>query len=301
MKATERYLGIILEHTQITAVEIAHSPKGHTLTAAGSFVSSMLFDNQDVFSQSGATQRERKFAQELSSFLKSIGSAAAMMSFGLNTRMVMLDSVPMDATLSQSEIDQHVRWELAHYMANAMPQSYSISALPLESDGSVTTTAIIAVRKTFVNFLSHVCTLIGGNLNIVDVDHFTAENALLYNYPDISAKNIILAGVDEESMDASVMRNGAATRIITFSRNDDGGIASLASLAKEVNPDTLYMHGRLVTPELVEQIKSTISTPVETVDPFVKVNLPKTIKNYEDVFQHRHEFAAAVGLALRME
>jgi Tfp pilus assembly PilM family ATPase len=301
MKATERYLGIILENTQITAVEIAHSQKGHTLTAAGSFVSSMVFDNQDVFSQPGATQRERKFAQELSSFLKSIGSGAAMMSFGLNTRMVMLDSVPMDATLSQQEVDQHVRWELAHHMANAMPQSYSISAIPLASDGSVTTTAVVAVRKTFVNFLGHVCTLIGGNLHIVDIDHFTAENALMYNYPDVAAKNIILAGVDEESMDASVMKNGSAVHIVTFGRTDDEGITPLAALVKEIKPDLIYMHGRLVTGDLTERIRSACSVPVEIVDPFNKVNLPKTIKNYDAIYEHRQEFASAVGLALRSE
>ena len=73
MKGTERYLAFIIERSHITAVEVAHSPKGKTLTAAGSFDSSIDFDNPEVYSEVGAATRERTFVKEMQTFMKEQG------------------------------------------------------------------------------------------------------------------------------------------------------------------------------------------------------------------------------------
>ena len=127
MKSTERRIALILEQSQITAVEIAQSPKGHTLTAAGSFNSSLNFDDQDMFSQPGASQRERGFAQELQTFFKNIGSGSRTFAFGLNSRMIVVQSIPTDASLSESDLDEHSLWELSHTHLSRTP-THSMSA-----------------------------------------------------------------------------------------------------------------------------------------------------------------------------
>ena len=127
MKSTERHIALILEQSQVTAVEIAQSPKGHTLTAAGSFNSSLNFDDQDMFSQPGASQRERGFAQELQLFFKDIGSGSRSFSFGLNSRMVVVQSIPTDMSLTESELDQHSQWELSQYALVKNVNAFNIS------------------------------------------------------------------------------------------------------------------------------------------------------------------------------
>ncbi|MBP6673346.1 MAG: hypothetical protein KA247_09365, partial [Bacteroidetes bacterium] len=90
MKGTERYLAFIIESRHITAVEIAHSPKGKTLTAAGSFDSEIDFDSPEIYSEIGMSNREKIFVKEIQAFTKRVASGAHFFSFGLNTRMAML-------------------------------------------------------------------------------------------------------------------------------------------------------------------------------------------------------------------
>ncbi|HTY10335.1 MAG TPA: hypothetical protein VMF88_04600 [Bacteroidota bacterium] len=303
MKSTERHIALILEQSQVTAVEIAQSPKGHTLTAAGSFNSSFNFDDQDAFSQPGASQRERGFAQELQTFFKTIGSGSRTLTFGLNSRMVVAESIPTDASLSESELDQHAQWELGQYALLKNTNAFNLGAMVLETneETQVNTTVLVAVRKIFLNFLANVCRQLSGTLNIVDVDHFGAENALLFNYPEAAAKRVLLAGVDERSFDASVLAGGQTRNFVSMEWSTENDMAQLAEYVKEVGAESVYFHGRIVSPALVSSLKELVSIPVEIMDPFRKVSLPRTLKNYRDIESRKQEYASAVGLALRTE
>ncbi|HTR80212.1 MAG TPA: hypothetical protein VMM58_01195 [Bacteroidota bacterium] len=303
MKTTERHIALILEQYQVTAVEIAQSPKGHTLTAAGSYASELNFDEQDMFSQPGSSQRERIFALELQSFFKSIGAGARTFAFGLNSRMVVAQSLPTDGSLNETELDQHALWELSQYSTVKNPNAYNVGAMVLDSNAEtqVNTTIIVAVRKIFLNFLANVCKQLSGNLNIVDVDHFGAENALNFNYPEVSAKRVLLVGVDESSFDASVMVGGETKDFVTFEWSTENDMAQLAEYAKSVSAEAVYFHGRIVSQAMVNSLKTLSSIPAEIVDPFRKVALPHTLKNYRDVESRKQEYASAIGLALRAE
>ncbi len=303
MKSTERHIALILEQSQVTAVEIAQSPKGHTLTAAGSFNSSINFDDQDMFSQPGASQRERGFAGELQTFFKNIGSGSRTFAFGLNSKMIVVQSIPTDASLSESELEQHSQWELSQYVLVKNTNAFNVSSMVLDSNEElqVNTTAIVAVRKIFLNFLANVCKQLSGNLNIVDVDHFGAENALLFNYPEVASKRVLLVGVDENSFDASVIASGQTKDFITMEWTTENDMAQLAEHVKGVNVETVFFHGRIVSPALVASLKQLVSIPVEIMDPFKKVSLPRTLRNYHDIETRKQEYAAAVGLALRAE
>jgi len=303
MKSTERRIALILEQSQVTAVEIAQSPKGHTLTAAGSFNSSLNFDDQDMFSQPGASQRERGFAQELQTFFKNIGSGSRTFAFGLNSRMIVVQSIPTDASLSESELDQHALWELSQYALVKNTNAFNVSSLVLDSneETQVNTTAIVAVRKIFLNFLANVCRQLSGTLNIVDVDHFGAENALLFNYPELASQRVLLAGVDENSFDASVVANGQTKSFVSMEWTTENDMAQLAEYVKGVNVEMVIFHGRIVSPALVSSLQELVSVPVEIMDPFKKVSLPRTLRNYRDIENRRQEYASAVGLALRAE
>lgn len=303
MKTTERHIALILEQSQVTAVEVAQSPKGFTLTAAGSFASSFNFDDQDMFSQPGASQRERTFAQELSAFFKSIGSGSRMYTFGLNSRMIVVQSIPTDASLSESELEQHSLWELSQYALVKNPNAFNVGTMVLDAkeETQVNTTIIVAVRKIFLNFLANVCRQLSGNLNIVDVDHFGAENALLFNYPELAAKRVLLAGVDESSFDASIIVNGATKDFTTLEWSTENDMAQLAEYAKGAGAEEIYFHGRIVSPAMVTSMKALAAIPVEILDPFKKVALPHTLRNYRDIESRKQEYASALGLALRAE
>jgi Tfp pilus assembly PilM family ATPase len=303
MKTTERHLGIIVEHSHLTAVEIAHSPKGYTLTAAGSFVSQLDFDDQALFEQPGATQRERLFTRELSVFLKKIGSGSRLFSFGLNSKMVMLQTVPVEKSLNGSEVDQQAKWELNQFYLDSHPHAFTVSTQPLiaEEDAPSVPTLILAVRKSFINFLSRICAQAGATLHIVDIDHFCAENALLFNYPDASSSRVLLVGADETSFDVSTLAGGKTVDVSIIPRGSELDIAELVAYAGRMKPEKVFFHGRIMAPSFVESAGAALAVPTEVINPFQKVTLPRSLNNYAEVERTKHSFAAAVGLALRSE
>lgn len=301
MKGTERYLAFIIESRHITAVEIAHSPKGKTLTAAGSFDSEIDFDSPEVFSEVGAVGREKTFVREIQNFMKRIAAGAHFFSFGLNTKMAMLQQIPVEASLTDDEFNIHLNWELQNYYPNAIPEQYVVQPYALVGDDGVagSNAMVISVKKSFVNFLNNVCQELHGSMHILDVDQFCAEGALLYNYPHLMSKRTAVIGVDEETLDAGLLVNGKNSDIRTMRWSKDLNV--IDKYAREKGAEVIYCHGRLVTQRLVEQLKNISPIDVELADPFRKVALPPSIKGVDEIKMRRQEYTAAVGLAVREE
>lgn len=302
MKGTERYLAFIIERSHITAVEIAHSPKGKTLTAAGSFDSEIDFDNPEVFSEVGMTSREKTFAREIQTFIKQIGSGAHFFSFGLNTKMAMLQEIPVEASLSDEEFDLHLQWELKNYFPDAVPEQYVIQPYALVGDDGLPgpNAMVISIKKSFINFLKNVCQELHGSLHILDLDQFCAESALMYNYPHLTGKRTVVIGVDEKTLDASLLINGKNSDIRTINWNGRD-LSVIDQYAREQKADIIYLHGRIVTTKLAERLVEISPIEVELADPFRKISLPASIKNVEEIKLRRQEYTAAIGLAVRDE
>ncbi len=301
MKGTERYLAFIIESRHITAVEIAHSPKGKTLTAAGSFDSEIDFDSPEIFSEIGSAGREKTFVREIQTFMKRIAAGAHFFSFGLNTRMAMLQQIPVEASLSDEEFSVHLNWELQNYYPNAQPEQYVIQPYALVGDNGLagSNAMVISVKKSFVNFLNNVCHELHGSMHILDIDQFCAEGALLYNYPHLTGKRTAVIGVDEETLDAGLLVNGKNSDIRTMRWTRD--LSVIDKYAREKGAEIICCHGRLVSQRIVDQLKNISPIDVELVDPFRKVALPSTIKGVDEIKMRRQEYTAAVGLAVREE
>ncbi|MEW5799413.1 MAG: hypothetical protein AB1728_10460 [Bacteroidota bacterium] len=302
MKGTERYLAFIIERTHITAVEIAHSPKGKTLTAAGSFDSSINFDDPEIYSETGMAARERTFAREIEVFVKKIASGANHYSFGLNSKMAMVQTIPIDQSLTDDEFNVHLQWELQNFYPEANPEMYTILPYALvNDDGKPGDQAlIISVQKSLTNFLDNVCKKLHKFSHIIDIDHFCAESCLTFSFPHIATKRTVTIGVDEETLDASLLIMGKTAHFKTIKWNGSD-YSIIDKYAREQNAEVIYLHGRIVTPLMVEQLKQFTPYPVELTDPFRKVALPATLTNVEEIKAKRQEYTAAVGLAVREE
>ena len=302
MKGTERYLAFIIESRHITAVEIAHSPKGKTLTAAGAFDSEIDFDSPEIYSEIGMSNREKTFVKEIQAFTKRVASGAHFFSFGLNTRMAMLQQIPVEASLSDDEFNLHLQWELKNYFPDASPDHYVVQPYALVGDDGVagSNAMIISVKKSFVNFLNNVCGELHGSMHILDIDQFCAEGALLYNYPHLAQKRTAVIGVDEETIDAGLLVNGKNSdiRTIRWNRRD---LSAIGKYARDKGAEVIYMHGRMVNQKLIDAVKEISPIDVELADPFRKVALPQSIKGVEEIKLRRQEYTAAVGLAVREE
>jgi Tfp pilus assembly PilM family ATPase len=302
MKGTERYLAFIIERSHITAVEVAHSPKGKTLTAAGSFDSTINFDDPQVQTEMGAGTRERTFVKEIQAFMKKIAAGAHFFSFGLNSKMAMVQSIPVEASLSDDEFATHLEWELQNFYPDANPEQFVISPYALVGDNGKPgdRAMVISVRKSFINFLSNVCDRMHGHLHIVDIDHFCAETCLTYSFPQLSTKRTVVIGMDEETLDASLLIAGknADIRSLLWRGND---FSVIDAYAREQNADVIYLHGRMVNNKIADRVQQVTPIKVEISDPFKRIALPSSMNNVEEIKSKSQEYTAAVGLAVREE
>lgn len=302
MKGTERYLAFIIEQTHITAVEVAHGPRGKTLTAAGSFESSINFDDPEVYNEAGMATREKTFVKEIQSFMKNIGAGAHFFSFGLNSKMATVHSIPVEQSLTDDEFAIHLEWELKNLYHEANLEQFVVLPYALVNDqGEPGNDAmIITVRKSFLNFLTIVSERLNGSLHIVDVDHFCAESCLTHTFPEITSKRTVVIGLDEDTIDASLLVNGKNAHIQTMKRNSTD-LSVIDQYARNKRAETIFLHGRIVTQAMADELKQLTPYPVELSDPFRKIALPAALKNVEELKAKRQEFTAAVGLAIREE
>ncbi|MBW7887408.1 MAG: hypothetical protein H3C35_03480 [Bacteroidetes bacterium] len=303
MNHTERYTSFIIEKSHITSVEIAHSARGYTLTAAGSFDSEIDFDDPVIFEESGMDKRIKIFSGEIQNFMKRTGAGSKYFSFGLNSRMAMLQRIPIEMSLTDEEFNVHLEWELKNYYPDAVMENYILLPFALvDSSGNPGTKAmIIGVRKSLSNFLRSVSKKCFATDHVVDIDHFCAETAIMHNFPQATKERTAVIGIDEESIDCSLLVNGKNSDITIERWSGTSEIKKIAEYAFEHNAEQIFLHGRIVDELTAEQLKQFTPLPVSISDPFKKISLPPTIKNVDAIKAHRQEYTAAVGLALRKD
>jgi Tfp pilus assembly PilM family ATPase len=216
--------------------------------------------------------------------------------------MAMLQQIPVDESLSDEEFDLHLQWELKNYFPDANPEQYVIQLYALVGDDGLpgSNAMIISVKKLFINFLQNVCQGLHGSMHILDLDQFCAESAILYNYPHLSSKRAVVVGMDEETLDASLLVNGKNSDIRTISWSGKD-LSVIDQYARDQKADMIYLHGKIGTPKLAEQLAEITPIEVELANPFKKIALPASIKNVEEIKMRRQEYTAAIGLAVRDE
>mgnify|MGYP001562216060 FL=1 len=216
--------------------------------------------------------------------------------------MVLMQTLPLDTTLSEKELKEHLLWEFSQHSLDTNTDGYFSSASPFVSEEqNVAPAVMVSIKKSMINFFTTVLEKVYGTLHIVDIDQFCAENALLFNYPHVAAKRTVLVGFDEETFDASTLVKGKTADILTMEYGKGMDVTHIVEYVKNMSAEVLFLHGRSLTRSMIENISQHISLPIEVLDPFWKIALPATLKNIEGIKLRRQEYAAAVGLALREE
>jgi Tfp pilus assembly PilM family ATPase len=304
LKKSDRCIGVIFEHSHVTAVELEHGAKGFMLTAAGSFEAQTNFENRAALSERGERQRQKAFASELGSFLKKIGAASKRLSFGLNTSMLMLQTVPMEAALDHRRQQEQALWELKNFDTDASDTSHVLITQQLAGASETQTgsvpTVVVGVRRSFVQFLTNTASLLSASFNILDVQHFCAENAFNANYANARAQRTLLIGMDDHSLTASTLADGQSldVQVRSFSGDDT---RMIFDFVRQSGAEQIFLHGSGASYQLCESIRRSLDVPVALVDPFRTVMVPASVKGLADIKARRHEFTAAVGLAMRTE
>jgi Tfp pilus assembly PilM family ATPase len=299
------YVGVSFLKGKIQLAEVEHKRRKLTITVLAERATSI------DFAKIGATltadhPQLNKFAQELKEIIKQNEISAEFISFALPPDPVFINIIPVDPTMSKNELTQYLHWEVEQYFPEVSPKVFITDShgLPVEKPGAQQT-FMVSVRRGMVAFLQKVVAGLQMKLHIVDIDQFSTEKTLIVNYPEILEHDIVLFGLRDVGVDASLIHNGEMTDYRAFpydgEQSPDHHILNYLKYLKQKNnstPAALLLYGIEITKDLVISLRK--ETGIKQTLP---LNVFRKVRGADKLdtplVREGYRFAAAVGLALR--
>jgi Tfp pilus assembly PilM family ATPase len=304
MKSTY-YVGVSFLRGKIQLAEVEHKRKKSTVTVLAER------DTTIDFARIGATisadhPQLSMFVRELKEMMRQHKISTEYISFALPPDPLFINIIPVEPGLSGKDLSQYLQWEVDQYFPKASPKEFITDShgLPLENT-EAQQTFMVAVRRGTVAFLQKTVAGLKMKLNIIDIDQFSTEKTLITNYPEILEHDIVLFGLRNGGIDASLIHNGQMTDYRSFLYNgepfpDKPILEYLKYLKQKDNstPAALLLHGIDIGKNLVLSLRTTTGIKQTlALNPLRKL---VAAKNLNPMFvKESYRFSAAIGLALR--
>ena len=210
----------------------------------------------------------------------------------------------MDTSLSKAEQNEHVHWELSHYLPeyNASDYINDVHILKTHAREHLCDVLTVSVRKSFIHGIQNVLSEKKYELHLADTNHFGAQYALITNYPEVKTKMVALVAVAHHRVDVGLLHTG---RLIAYRYGLIANREDVVKLLQEVVKDTiisdLFIYGTAVSTEVVGAIENSMNVKVIKLNPFQRLKIASSFRDFERFLGREHRFAASVGCALRKE
>ncbi len=305
MLRSQKYLGIHFVDESIYLIEMEHNRGDYMITAIDTMkCETNYFAEIEKFSPEHPDFLQ-KLLQDIKVLFSRSKTSAKKISCAIDSKNLFISEMPTDNSLSQDELEDHVRWEIATNLGAVDDREFSTDLITFAEvpEKGIHEKLIISVRRNFVWSMQQIAKALGLSLNIMDVDHLCAEPALLYNYPDLTHQTIVSIGLKKNSLDFSIIRTGqcvayssaefAATReVIPI-------ISELLNEYSHLKPAKAMVHGPLVGTELLRLFREQMPLPFEVADSFKKMKFSKQLRDGLKYRRLSHHFTPAVGIAMR--
>jgi len=295
----ETILGLSFSDGGVQAAVIEQDGPSNTLLAIDEWSNTLPLSDEDR--GDGIT----RFVECLYAFMRVNRVRAKTVAVALDTSQLFVNTVPIEEGVSRLERNDQLHWELSQYEPAALQQNYITDVHVLSENPAERWTNVlsVSVRRDDAYLIQKALARLDLNLSVVDVDHFSADNALRINYPDSQRKYLALVGIKENRLDISLVRNGTleAYSYCTVSTNAEitEQIGHLSRQTAGLRSITAY--GTYLDPELLVQIRRGSSLLVEALNPLRHVRVSTTLRLADHLSVPTYRFAAAVGVALRRD
>ena len=250
---------------------------------------------------------------EIQKVLHKRGTYFSDISVTLSTSQAFLMILPVDFSDGKSSINSKIYWELSNYF----PDNYSDyivntyrmnSLLPASHSDEF---LVIAVLKNTLEFVKRIFKLCNINIKLIDIDHFSAENALRRNYPGrLNESNILLVGLKDDRMDFGYI---ADKKYSYFTYTNYLGRAPseynltltqkiramISSPALKGGVDCIFLYGEEIRNDTLEALRKQNGFKVEVINPFENIHASSGYLQDSELRKIQYNFAPSCGVALR--
>lgn len=242
------------------------------------------------------------YISSLDRYLEEHRTKVNQVAVALDAAKLIILNCPLDISLTQSERNEQVAWELSHYISTYQAKEYinDIHVLETRAQDHVQNVLAVAVRRKTIFGLQEVLDKRGLTLGVVDVNHFATENALLRSHPEIGKAVCACIGLNQSRIDASILRNGHMTEYrYSVSTEEQDHRTFLEKVLHQHSSAGVYLYGTNLTKEQEKMVKSSSQSSTIILNPFRKILLSPNFPGFTPYIPYTYRFAAAVGIALR--
>ena len=225
-------------------------------------------------------------------------------SVALDSASVVLHSFPIDSSLSQVERNEQVAWELSNLIRGFNGKEYinDVHVLQMHAQDHVADSFVVAAKRTDVFKIQHALADRKFELHIVDTNHFGGQYALLVNYPEVKMKTVALASVGEHRIDIGTLNHGRLTSYCYSKHSiEDEAVAFLSGFISKLPATDLFVFGTGIDSSLMRKLQTECSFVVTKLNPFRRLSVASSVRDFSALAGKEHHFGACVGVALRKE
>lgn len=272
--------------------------------------------NFEVFSDKGAV---RRFAEDITRLYETQNFQIKSASFSLDSRMVMIKKLPFDQDLSGNQLEEQMNWEVRQFTISPI-EEYIVDFEKLSStaNGRICNVLVVVVRKKVIEFLKELFRHTNLQLEVIDVDIFSAQRALLINYDYANTDRIGLIDIEEKIVHFLILegKNYYFSQDISLSVNQRPHETKNESLARLISKELrriildhqlgrsvedlneIFLYGEALEDRLLEELQNTHDVRINKANPFRKIKL---IEQPKEVLEQlpNERFMVSVGAALR--
>jgi len=233
---------------------------------------------------------------------ESIFEKPKSVSVALDKKMLFIHSFPMDSTLSKVDQNEHLNWELSQLIPSFHSKDYvsdthTLQTHPQEKKHDVLS---VTIKRTLINQIHDYTAQKNLHLNVIDAAHFAAGEALAQSHPEIQTHDCALIGLSMSQTEFSCYNNG---HLLSYSHRPETNIEFVLQYLRhnisEKNLSSIYIYGPNVDSEMLHTLRTEISSQINILNPFSRINISPTVRNFERLAGNTQRFAPAVGIALR--
>jgi len=301
LAVTETIIGLALTEKSVQAVEVEHDGGSNTLLAIDEWENPLSFG---VGASSNVNALDQ-FIEHLNAFIRQNHVRARRVSVALDSSKLFLNTIPIEDNLGRAETGDQISWELSQFFPDTSPGQFvtDTHVLSCHQSEGWNDVLCVSVRREDARSLQQALNKAGLELQVVDVDHFSADTALRVNYPDTNRKFLALVGIKENRLDISLIKNGnTESYSYCVVQSDKEIVEQIGTLSRETKGIySITAYGLYLSKDLLVQIRRGSSLLVEALNPLRHVKVSDTLRLSDRLSVPSYRFASVVGVALRRD
>ena len=258
---------------------------------------------------------------DINTLYETSGFSSNQIALSIDSDFVLIKKIPIDATLQQDELREHINWEISQLMINDLDH-FIIDYEVLDESQRMSHTKqiiVVSIRKSIVEYVRDIFADTDLRLNTIDVDVFSAQRMITDGSVFSPDQKIALIDIRNKNLQFSILHHGFYLVVevpypmdegVEMNTDKDEHMARIISkelrriildnkLGKSIEDmNEVFLYGDGVEDGIVEQLSQAHNVNLHRFNPFEKLTLSDSLNSVE-ITNHPESFVISLGAAIK--